>query len=126
MRLFTNFLETKCSLLQTDMRSFRNTVSCGKPKIPEKANTVLDQPITMEELREAVKKGKSRKSPGPDGICHEFLTKMWDIVKNYTLDIINNMYMEGSVSDAQKHGHVYAYQKKSPQQVRETTDPLPS
>ena len=81
MRLFTNFLETKYSLLQIDMRSFQKMVSCGMPKIPKEANTALDHPITVEELREAVKKGKSHKSPGPDGICHEFLTKMWDVVR---------------------------------------------
>ena len=27
------------------------------------------------------------------------------------LDIINNMYMEGSVSDAQKHGHIVCLPK---------------
>jgi hypothetical protein len=77
-------------------------VSCGKPKIPEDANTVLDHPITMEEVREAVKKGKRDKSPGPDEIGHEFLIKMWDVVKDDMTDIINNMYMEGLVSDSQK------------------------
>jgi len=50
MRLFTNFLETKYSQHQTDMRSFQKMVSCGMPKIPGYANTELDQPITMEEL----------------------------------------------------------------------------
>ena len=72
MRLFTKFLETKYSHLQIDMRSFQKMVSCGIPKIPGDANTELDHPITMEELREAVKKGKRHKSPGPDGICHDF------------------------------------------------------
>jgi len=60
----------------------------------------------MEELREAVKKGKRHKSPGPDGICHEFFKQMWDVIKNDMIDIINKMYMEGAVPDAQKHGHI--------------------
>jgi len=71
MRLFTNFLETKYSHHQVDKRSFQKLVSCGMLNIPGDANTELDHPITMEELREAVKKGKCHKSPGPDGICHE-------------------------------------------------------
>jgi len=58
MRLFTNYLETKYSLLQIDICSFQKMVSCGKPKIPEEAITALNHPITMEEFREAVKKGK--------------------------------------------------------------------
>jgi len=52
------------------MNIFQKMVSCGMPKIPGDANTELDQPITTEELREDVKKGKGQKSPGPDGICH--------------------------------------------------------
>jgi len=63
MRLFTNFLETKYSQHQTDMRSFQKMVSCGMPKIPGYANTELDQPITMEELWDAVKKGKDTNQP---------------------------------------------------------------
>ena len=81
----------------------------------------------MEELREAVKKGKRHKSPGPDGICHEFFKEMWDVVKNDTLDIINNTYMEGAVSDAQKHGHNLCLPKKaatvSPENYRLLTIP---
>ena len=100
-------------------------VSCGMPKIPEEAITALNHPITMEELREAVKKEKRRKSPGPDGICHKFLTKMWDVIKNDMLDIINNMCMEGSVSDAQKHGHIVCLPKNaataSPENYRPPT-----
>ena len=102
MRQFTDFLETKYSLLPIDTRSFQTMVSCEMPKIPEDANTVLDNPITLEEVREAVKKGKRHKSPGPDGICHEFFIKKWDIVKDDLTDIINIMHMEGSVSDSQK------------------------
>jgi len=66
-------------------------VSCGMPKIAGDANTELDHPITMEGLHEAVKKGKRHKSPGPDGIYHEFFKQMWDIFKNDMLDIINNV-----------------------------------
>jgi len=76
------------------MCSFQRMVSCGMPKIPGDANTELDQPITTEELREAVKKGKRHKSPGPDGIRHQFFKHLWDVVKNVMLDIINIMYME--------------------------------
>ena len=111
MRLFTIFLETKYNHYQMKKRSFQNLVSCGMPKIPGDANNELDHPITLEELREAVNKGKRHKSPGPDGICHEFFKRMWDVIKNDMLDIINTMYMEGAVSDAQKHGYIVCLPK---------------
>jgi len=95
------------------------------PKIPGDANTELDHPITMEELSEAVKKGKRNKSPVPDGIYHEFFKQMWDVVNNDMLDIINNMHIEGSVSDAQKHGHILCLPKTgapaSPENYRPPT-----
>ena len=94
------------------MCSLQKMVSCAMPKIPDYANTELDQPITMEELFEAVKKGKQRKSPGQDGICHKFFKQTWDVVKHDMLVIINHMYTEGSVSFAQKHGHIVCLPKK--------------
>ena len=36
---------------------------------------------------------------------------MWDIIKNELLDIINVMYLEGVVSEAQKHGHIVCLPK---------------
>ena len=62
-------LETKYSLPQMNNRSFQKLVTCDMSKIPEDANNEIDHPITTEELREAVNKGKRHKSPGPDGIC---------------------------------------------------------
>ena len=32
--------------------------------------------------------------------------KIRDVIKNEQLDIINIMYLEGLVSEAQKHGHI--------------------
>jgi hypothetical protein len=94
------------------------------PKIPGDANTELGQLIAMEDLREAVKKGKQHKSPGPDGICHDFFQQMWDTIKNYMLDIINTMYMEGSFSDAQKHGHIVCLPKEVAPESPENYRPL--
>ena len=62
-RLFTNILDSKYSRHQADRRSFQKMVSCDMPKIPGDTNTELDQPITMEELRDVVKKGKDTRHP---------------------------------------------------------------
>jgi len=66
----------------------------------------------MDKLHEAVRKAKRNKAPGPDGICQEFYKKMWVIIKNELLDIINIMYFEGLASDAQKHGYIVCLPKK--------------
>ena len=60
MQQFTNFLQTKYSFLPADTRSFQTMVSYGMPKIPEDANTVLDNPITLEEVRETEERETSQ------------------------------------------------------------------
>jgi len=49
----------------------------GLNRIPPKANTALDEPITLEELLLAVKKGEANKSPRWDCICQEFFKRNW-------------------------------------------------
>ena len=126
MRLFTNFLGGGNTVITRWISViFQKLASCGMPKIPEDANTEPDHPITREELREAAKEGKRHKSPGPDGICHEFFTQMWDVVKNDLLDVINNMYMERAASDAKTRPHCVSTKKKvapvSPENYRPLT-----
>jgi hypothetical protein len=41
-------------------------------KIPQDAANAMDIPITMDELWCAVRKGKSNKAPGADGISQDF------------------------------------------------------
>jgi len=103
-KIFTTHLESKYSNIQYDTKFFLKKTSCGMPQIHVDANTELDNPITIEELRKAVDKCKRNKSQGPDGICHEFYKNMRECCKYDLLDIINQMYLEGLVSNEQKQG----------------------
>jgi hypothetical protein len=62
--------------------NIRRMVECGLKKIPPQANDALETPITVEELRSAVKHGKAKKAPGRDGICNEFFQHTWEVIKN--------------------------------------------
>jgi hypothetical protein len=57
----------------------------------------------VEELHEAVKKGKPNKATGEDGIRQEFFKIMWDTIKNELLEVINQMYDSG-ITNNQKQG----------------------
>jgi hypothetical protein len=113
MQQFENFLTKKYSLLSSDTNSYQKVISGEMPKIRDEENTILENPITIEEVREAVKKGKRNKSPGPDGINHEFFTKEWDIIKEDLKDIMNDRYINGSISDSQKHGYIVCLPKNA-------------
>ena len=53
-------------------------MSCGMNTVPMAANAALEEPITIEEFLTAVRKEKTHKSPGEDGVCHEFYRMTWD------------------------------------------------
>jgi hypothetical protein len=87
-------------------------VSCGLNKISPQANDALEEPITMEELLAAVSNGKANKSPGHDGICNEFFQTAWEVIKHDMLSVMNQMYMDGTMTDTQKHGLIVCLSKK--------------
>ena len=77
------------------------------------ANAALEERVTMEELLNAVRKGKAHKSPGQEGISHEFYRMTWTIIKHNMLDVMNHVYKYGSVTDAQKSGTLVCLPKKA-------------
>jgi hypothetical protein len=66
-----------------DERRIKDLVRCEMNKLPSAANAALEDPITMDELLNAVRKEKARKSPGQDGMCNEFYRMTWDATKGY-------------------------------------------
>ena len=66
----------------------------------------------MEELLQAVKKGKPNKASGNDGMSQDFFALTWDLIKHDMLTIINQMYAEGKTTNKQKHGTIVSIPKK--------------
>jgi hypothetical protein len=84
-------------------------------KLPTEANDDLEAQISKEEVKEAIKKGKRRKSPGSDGIGHEFYTANWDMIKEELVEIMRQMHTGGVITTQQKHGILVLIPKiKSP------------
>lgn len=57
----------------------------------------LEQPFTMEVLKEALKSMPLRKSPGNDGVPPEFFVWGWDFVKNLLLGAITDVWEMGTM-----------------------------
>ena len=81
-------------------------------KLPQDVANALDTPITLDELRCAVRKGKFNKVPRADGISHDLFKTIWERIKDDLLEIINHMYIDGKISDNQKHGLIVCVPKK--------------
>jgi hypothetical protein len=71
----------------------------------------LEAPITLDELENAVLKGKNRKSPGTDGIVQEFYKHNWSIITHEILDEIRIMHTKGEVLQTQKQGTIVCLPK---------------
>jgi hypothetical protein len=72
---------------------------------------MLEAPITTDELRQEIKKGKRRKAPGMDGISQDFFREAWDVIHADMLTIIQTMHNEGVLMETQKLGMIVCIPK---------------
>jgi len=128
LRVFTEFMKNKYDTITVDADSIRRILRHSCSKMPHIANEALSTPITLEELHIAVTQGKKLKAPGYDGIFHEFFQLAWETTKVDLLDVMKQMFIDGSILDTQKHGIIvclYACQKQTGLSIRKSTDRLP-
>jgi len=74
-------------------------------------NTALEDPISMNELWHAISKGKSHKAPGQDGIGLEFYKAAWETMKIELLQLMNCMYLDGTILGKQLQGLIVCIPK---------------
>jgi hypothetical protein len=74
-----------------------------QPLDPASAES-LEKPITEEEIKIALRSGAKYKSPGIDGICHEFYTTNWETAHQDLLEQLNHMFLNNNITPQQKHG----------------------
>ena len=73
----------------------------------------LKQPITLDELRAALRKGGSKKTPGSDGNGLEFYTTNWEIINEDIHEITDQTQIQRGITAQQKHGVVVCLPKSS-------------
>jgi hypothetical protein len=124
LRIFTKHMQHKYDSKTTRDESLRRLLEGGLRAIPEGANAALEETITIDELSHAVKQGKPHKAPGRDGICLEFYKKTWETTKQDLLDVMNDMYREGQITDRQKYGIIVCIPKQARPMRSEDYRPL--
>jgi len=73
---FKDYMQTKFDIIPVDGENFRRLMQNVTRTLPQDAAKTLDTPITPDELRGAVQKGKSNKARGEYGIIQDFFIKM--------------------------------------------------
>ena len=76
------------------------------PKLSEIDKNIIDEPFTKDEILKALKGMENNKSPGPDGLSKEFYVTFFDIMSDFLLDMYNNIFKEGTLSDDQKLSYI--------------------
>jgi hypothetical protein len=87
LKTFKAYTLEKFSGIYTDSDSLRRLLVNGHNTLPPEAAEAIDKPISLEELKRAVQKGKPNKAPGGDGISHDFYKTMWDTIKYELLEV---------------------------------------
>lgn len=73
--------------------------SCIPQKVTNAQNDLLDRPVDLAELEEAVKQMQRGTAPGPDGFTIDFFVHFWDLLK---LDILQIVETSRTKSDILK------------------------
>ena len=82
------------------------------------------EPITLEELKQIIKKLKRHKTPGPDEIPTEALKEMNDINLETILGIINEWWEQETIPDEAMNARVVFIYKKGDTSLCENYRPI--
>ena len=76
LKTFKNYMYEKFGNIPTENNILRRLLSNGHTTLPPDAAEAIDAPITIDEMKHAVQKGKPNKAPGGDGISQDFFKRM--------------------------------------------------
>ena len=80
--------------------------------LTEQQKRELDRPITLDEIKKAIKDMKLNKSPGPDGIPIEFYLEFIDIIAPKLMIVFNHIYVKGIEPISHSIGYIRLIFKK--------------
>ena len=78
----------------------------------EERDCSMTDPFSMKELKDALKKVKTKKAPGPDGITGEMLKHLGACSRAFLLAIFNHSWMKGVVPAVWKEAIVVPVPEK--------------
>jgi len=81
MRVFAEHFKSKYDTMPVSGECIKRLMDCNLSTVPDAANLALEEPVTLEEIYQAIKTGKPYKTPGYEGIGLEFLKKTWEMTK---------------------------------------------
>jgi len=98
IQTLVTYLKEKKDPIPADSNSIAAMADAIPPARPTAYAESLDHPITLEEIRVALRKGRRNKVPGKDGIGLEFYTTKWENIKEDLPETLNHMFMQKNIT----------------------------
>ena len=88
-------------------------------------STVINSPLSYEELTSALSNLKLKKSPGPDAVTNEMIVNLGQPALHKLLDIFNKTWQEGTLPQIRRKATIILIHKKVKQKQKpRATDQL--
>lgn len=81
-------------------------------QIVEDERAALEEKITQEEIKKAIKKMKAEKAPGPDGLPAKYYKILINQISPVLGEVMNNILREGKIPNTWKEAYVTLIPKK--------------
>ncbi|CAG2241168.1 unnamed protein product [Mytilus edulis] len=105
IKVVTDFYSDLYKSQNIDRQSMTNYLEdLNLNKLTEEDKTNFDTFITQDECLKLLKEFKNNKSPGVDGIGKSFYLKFWNIIGEDLVEVLNNVYLNGELTETMKTG----------------------
>jgi hypothetical protein len=113
IQTFARYLREKYAPIAVDATCIEVMAEVIRQNSPGSCAESLEQPITLDELRAALRKGGRNKAPGSDGIGLEFYTTNWEFINEDIHEIMNQILIQRCITAQQKYGVIVCLPKSS-------------
>jgi len=119
IQIFARYFNVKSAPIEVDVSAIEEKAKTIREISPNTYAELAEKPITPEEIHTALQKEGRNKAPDSDGIGLEFYTTNWKIIKDDIAEILNQMFLQRSITQQQKHGTIICGPKSNAVQTPE-------
>ena len=109
-KFYSNLYSTRTDETSETCSRFLDEIDFPTLSIQE--NNFLNQTITIDNLKKAIKNSKNGKSPGSDGLTREFYIVFWIDVSELVFNSLNEAKSVGELSDTQRQAVIKLLDKR--------------
>jgi len=97
---YTDLFKSR-NIMDTSVQSYFETITADNV-LTEDLRQRCEGPITKDECLNAINRIKKNKSPGLDGFTIEFYIHFWPMIGGMLVDVLNDCYENGVLTDTQR------------------------